>query len=89
MNDRELAALLDMDGRHKPLDIEGSYGLGADGTTGLFFSRCSCGYKCTRRQTPQQAAEALIHHMRTVGRQMVAAGRVSMPAVRKHAASMR
>lgn len=39
----------------------------AGGTVDLVHSfrfRCSCGYVCTWRQTPEYAAEAGIHHMR-------------------------
>jgi putative N-acetylmannosamine-6-phosphate epimerase len=82
VNDRELAALLDMDGRHKPETIEAR-------ANGFFFARCSCGYLSARRRTPQYAVEALIHHMRKAGQELVSAGRVNMPAVRKHAQSMR
>lgn len=68
VNDRELASLLDADRRHVPLRIE------ERGVNGNFRSHCSCGYASTRRRTPQLAAEALIHHMRKVGRELVANG---------------
>jgi hypothetical protein len=65
LTDRELAALLDADGRHRPVGIE------ERGVNGNFRAHCSCGYVCTRRRTPQLAAEALIHHMRVVGRELL------------------
>jgi hypothetical protein len=46
---------------------------------GYWFAHCGCGYLSARRRTPQLAAEALIHHMRTVGKQLVANG-VSVPS---------
>jgi hypothetical protein len=80
MNDRELAAMLDADGRHLPRGIE------QRGDNGNYRGHCSCGYVSTRRRTPQLAAEALIVHMRRVGAEMVSKVNgtpgVSLPRVR-------
>ena len=65
--------MLDADGRHLPRGLE------QRGENGNWRGHCSCGYASTRRRTPQLAAEALIHHMRVVGREMVANGGVSLP----------
>lgn len=45
---------------------------------GYFFGHCACGYVSARRRTPNQAADALIHHMRKVAEKLVADG-VSVP----------
>jgi hypothetical protein len=92
MKDRELAALLDLDGRHKPDSIIADGGIEHrvspfNGSV-KYFARCSCGYLSTVRRSPQLAAEALIHHMRHEGKKLMESGRVSMPEIRRHAESM-
>ena len=45
---------------------------------GYWYAHCSCGYLSARRRTERDAAEALIHHMVKIGKQLEANG-VSLP----------
>lgn len=67
MKDRELAALLDADGRHLPEGLERR-------ENGYWYAHCKCGYISARRMSAQEAGGALIHHMRKVGRELLANG---------------
>lgn len=66
MTDRQLGEFLNAIG-HPPAGIEYR-------ANGFFYAHCSCGYLSARRQTEPQAVEALLHHMRKVGREMLANG---------------
>lgn len=71
MNDRDVAMLVQA--HHGPPEaIEGR-------GNGFFYGHCSCGYVSARRTSPQFAAEALIHHMRKIAKELVANG-VSVPS---------
>jgi hypothetical protein len=71
MNDRDVAMLVQA--HHGPPEAIEERG------NGFFYGRCSCGYLSTRRTSPQFAAEALIHHMRKIAKELVANG-VSVPS---------
>jgi hypothetical protein len=70
---RQAALVLDVVGGHPPDSIE-------ERGNGFFYAHCSCGYVSARRNSPNQAAEALIHHMRKVATELVANG-VSIPGL--------
>lgn len=70
---KQAALVLDATGGHPPLAIERR-------ENGFFYAHCSCGYLSARRTTANQAAEALIHHMRKVATELVANG-VSVPGL--------
>lgn len=69
---KQAAYVLDIAGSHPPEALERR-------ENGFFYGHCSCGYVSARRRTANDAAEALIHHMRKVATEIVANGGVSLP----------
>lgn len=70
---KQAAMVLDAVGGHPPEAIERR-------ENGFFYAHCSCGYLSARRTTANQAAEALILHMRKVATKLVDNG-VSVPGL--------